>query len=182
MYVINNITHQVVENAAFSSFLLLHRTQTLWRYVLLLIMAAVLSETGRTKINSIQNLRSNMEGSDIHNSLHYEVNGELILHTSSQARVSAHGFRDPGKLGWAQNAVSCSGGTTLSAYHSSCLTFTNAIGRVLIFMRFWKADPPYWNLKGGWEAVRQMLPLSWTVNGWELDLPKQGELSNNYWH
>ena len=47
------------------------------------------------------------------------------------------------------------GGMTLSGNHSSCLLFTNAFNRVLILMRFWKADPHSWNRKGRWEAVSQ---------------------------
>ena len=45
------------------------------------------------------------------------------VHAFSQARVSAHSCRDPGKLAWAE-CFSCDGEMTLSANHSSCLVFT----------------------------------------------------------
>ena len=38
---------------------------------------------------------------------------------------------------------------------SSCLVFTNAFDRVLIFIRSRNADPHSWNRQGCWEAVSQ---------------------------
>ena len=55
-----------------------------------------------------------------------------LYSASSQARVSAHGFRDPGTAAWAEH-FSPGGGLTLSAHHSSCLVFTNTLDRVLIY-------------------------------------------------
>ena len=72
----------------------------------------------------------------------------------SQARVSAQGFRAPSKPAWAEH-FSRGGGMPLSANHSSCLLFTNAFDTVLIFRRFWKADPRSWNRKGCCEAVSE---------------------------
>ena len=63
-------------------------------------------------------------------------------------------FRDPGKPAWAEH-FSRGGRMTPSASHSSCLVFTNALNRVLTFMRFWKADPHSGNCKGCWEAASQ---------------------------
>ena len=96
---------------------------------------------------------------------------------SSQARVSAHGCRDPGKPAWAEH-FSHGGEMILSANHSSCLVFTNAFDRVLIFMRFWKADPHSWNCKG---CCQPIMFLSCAVIGCKVDLPKYGQLINHQW-
>ena len=58
---------------------------------------------------------------------------------------------------------------TLSASHTSCLAFTNAFDRVLISMRFWKADRHPWNREGWWEAVSQSCCLfreQWMDGNW----------------
>ena len=39
------------------------------------------------------------------------------------------------------NTLSCGGGMTLSANHSSCILFTNAFDSVSILVGFWKANP-----------------------------------------
>ena len=60
----------------------------------------------------------------------------------------------PGKPAWPKHILH-SGGMSLSANDSSSLMFTNAFDGMLIFMRFWKAGPHFWNHMGCWEAVNQ---------------------------
>ena len=101
--------------------------------------------------------------------------GQLI-HSSSQARVWAHGFRDPGKPAWAEHS-SPGDEITLSANDSSCPVFINAFDRVLVFMnevlKSWSAFLESQEMLGGCQPIT--LPLSWAVNGRKLALPKQGD-------
>ena len=106
---------------------------------------------------------------------------QLPRDTSSQARVSAHGFRDPGKLAWAEH-FSRGSGMTLSVNHSSCLVFTSAVDRMLIFIRFWKADLHSWNCKGCWEAVNQSCCLfceQWMGGNWLYPTKQSSVLIND---
>ena len=79
---------------------------------------------------------------------------KLRMTSSSQARVSAYDFRDPGNPTRAEH-FSHGGGVTLIQSQLLQL-FTNAFNSMLTWlMRFWKADPHSWNRMGSWEAVSQ---------------------------
>ena len=73
---------------------------------------------------------------------------------SSQARVSALGFRDPGNPAWAEH-FSRGGGMTLSQSQLLYFCLPTHSTMCLTLMRFWKADPRSWNRKGCWETVSQ---------------------------
>ena len=110
--------------------------------------------------------------------LYHNKNTYTSCRPSSQARVSAHSFRNPVKLAWAEHFTWWQNGTQPITALDSCLPM-HLTGCWCEVLKSWATFLESQGMPGGCWPI--MLPLLQAVNGWKVALPKWVELGNSWW-